>query len=327
MPGIAEEYRIVAGSAGWIERAARGRVRFEGPDAASFLQALLSNDVLHVAQGRGVYATWLTPLGRMIADIEILRRGDAFLGLVADGMGPALAARFDQLIFSESVVVTDESSAWTEIAVTGARAAAIVAGALAIDSAALEALPELGLIEAGAALVIRGGDSPWPMFRILAPASDRDAIAAALAAHGAVPMTGDLADTLRVEARRPAWGRDLSTDTIPLEAGLLERAISTSKGCYVGQEIIIRILHRGGGRVARRLMLVVFDAATTDPIPAGTNLFLEGRAAGRVTTSVSSPAAGRVIALAYVQRDASEAGTTLQVEGSQATAIVQAAAS
>ena len=71
-------------------------------------------------------------------------------------------------------------------------------------------------------------------------------------------MTEELSTSLRVDAGRPLFGVDMDTDTIPLEAGLLERAISTTKGCYVGQEVIIRVLHRGGGRVARRLVKIAF---------------------------------------------------------------------
>lgn len=326
MPGIAEEYRIVAAGAAWIERAARGRIRFAGADAASFLQALLSNDVLRLTPGAGVYATYLTPQGRIIADIEVLHRGDALLGIVADGAGPALAARFDQLIFSEAVTVTDETSAWTEVVVTGGQATAVVAAAMAIDSTALTALPELSQLDAGSGFVLRGGDSPWPMFRIVVPVEARERTIEALESRDVRPMSDELVETLRVEAGRPAWGRDLTSETIPLEAGLLDRAISTSKGCYVGQEIIIRILHRGGGRVAKRLMKLAFDPAVTVPPAAGAGVLAAGHPVGHITSAVFSPAANRVIALAYVHRDSAELGTTLTLEGSNASAVVDSSA-
>lgn len=262
----------------------------------------------------------------MIADIDVLHRGEALMGIVADGTGAALAARFDQLIFSEAVTVTDESAAWTELAVTGAQAADVVAAALAIDPVALAALPELSQLDAKAGFVVRGGDSPWPMFRIMVPVASRDEVVRALEAHGGRGMSAALAETLRVEAGRPAWGTDLTPETIPLEAGLLDRAISTSKGCYVGQEIIIRILHRGGGRVARRLMKLTCDPAVTTPPAAGTNLLAAGRVVGHVTSAVFSPAADRVIALAYVHRDNAEPGTTLTIDGSNASAVIDSAA-
>ncbi|MEO8482157.1 MAG: glycine cleavage T C-terminal barrel domain-containing protein [Acidobacteriota bacterium] len=322
MPGIAEEYRIAASGAAWVERAARGRIRFEGPDSASFLQALLSNDILRLTRGQGVYATYLTPLGRMIADIEVLHRGDALLGIVADGTGPALAARFDLLIFSEAVTVTDQSSVWTEIAVSGGQAADVIAAALAMDPAALSALPELSQLDAGSGFVVRGGDSPWPMFRIVVPIPDRDGTIRALESHGARAMSEGLAETLRVEAGRPQWGQDLTPETIPLEAGLLDRAISTSKGCYVGQEIIIRILHRGGGRVAKRLVKLALDPGLMTPPASGTNVLASGHAVGHITSAAFSPANSRVIALAYVHRDSAEVGTPLTIEGIDVPAAV-----
>jgi folate-binding protein YgfZ len=236
-------------------------------------------------------------------------------------MGPALAERFDRLVFSEDVAVTDESAACTEVAVTGGQAARLVAAALAMDAAALTALPELSHIDSGSGFVLRGGDSPWPMFRVTVPVAARDVAVQALESAGVRAMSESLAETLRVEAGRPVWGRELTPDTIPLEAGLLDRAISTSKGCYVGQEIIIRILHRGGGRVAKRLMKLVFDPAVTEPPVAGGAVTAAGHAVGHITSAVFSPASNRVIALAYVHRDAAEVGTTVAIDG--ASAVVE----
>lgn len=315
MTGIVEEYRTIAAGAGWIDRSARGRVRFDGADAASFLQALLTNDILRLAAGDGAYAAYLTPQGRMIADLDVLHRGTWLLASVPDGQGVSLAARFDQLIFSEQVVVTDVSEAWTEIAVTGGDAAAALAAALGLDAAALERLPELSQIDWESGFVARGGDSPFPMFRLFLPANARTRIVGALDGHGIREMSAALAETLRVEAGRPLWGRELTPETIPLEAGLLDRAISTSKGCYVGQEIIVRILHRAGGRVAKRLVTVAFDPSLTDVPPADAALVADGQAVGRVTTAVYSPARAAVIALAYVHRDSAEIGRLLTLEG------------
>jgi folate-binding protein YgfZ len=322
MRDIVEEYRTIEAGAGWIDRSARGRIRFEGKDAASFLQALLTNDVLRLQPGEGVYAAYLTPQGRMIADIDVLHRGGWLFGSVPDGLGAAMAARFEQLIFSEDLTVGDVSSQWTEIAVAGGDAATRVASALAEDAARLEALPELSQIDYGDGFVARGGDAPWPMFRIIVPAAEHGAIVSALEQHGVVPMSAEVAETLRVEAGRPLWGRELTTDTIPLEAGLLDRAISTSKGCYVGQEIIIRILHRGGGRVAKRLMMVAFDATVREPPASGTFLLADGHAVGHVTSAVCSPARDAIVALAYVHRDAAEVGRVLTVDvGATATIV------
>src|SRR5690606_8423236 len=123
-------------------------------------------------------------------------------------------------------------------------AVATAAEAAGVDAVALDGLPELGWVAGAAAVVMRDGVSPLPAFRLVFDAPVRDQIRGALVRRGAIELDSGLVTALRIEAGRAEWGRELGDDVIPLEAGLLERAISTSKGCYVGQEIVIRILHR-----------------------------------------------------------------------------------
>jgi folate-binding protein YgfZ len=317
-----DQYRIIAARAGWVDQSARGRLVFSQQDAVPFLQALVTNDVAKLSRGQGVYAAYLTPQGRMIADIDLFHRGDWLLGSTGEGLGPAMAARFDALIFSEVLTVTDATAEWAEIAVTGGGAVALLASALDCDPVRLEALPELAQEDWGGGFIVRAGASPFPMFRIVLPTPEREAVIARLEQSGIEPMPETLATALRIEAGRAAWGHDLSPETIPLEAGLLERAISTSKGCYVGQEIIIRILHRGGGRVARRLVTLVGDAGLADVPRAGAALGLGGAAVGHVTSAAFSPGRGAVVALGYVHRDAAEVGRVLTVGEGAATAEI-----
>jgi folate-binding protein YgfZ len=142
-------------------------------------------------------------------------------------------------------------------------------------------------------------------------ASDQvEALRGALEAAGAIPGDIETLDVLRVEAGRPRWGAELTEDVIPLEAGLMDRAISTTKGCYTGQEVIIRILHRGHvNRHLRGLRLVSGAAA------AGQELFhpeiRPGKPVGTVTSAASSPRLG-AIALGYVRREI-EPGATVHV--------------
>ncbi len=113
----------------------------------------------------------------------------------------------------------------------------------------------------------------------------------------------------------------MTTDTIPLEAGLLDRAISTSKGCYVGQEVIVRILHRGGGRVVKQLVKLVSDAGVTAVPDAGTVVLDEGREVGKVTSAAIGPATDAVVALAYVHRDSAEIGRRLTLGAGQGLGV------
>src|SRR5438045_7794187 len=107
-------------------------------------------------------------------------------------------------------------------------------------------------------------------------------------------------------------------ETIPLEAGIEDRAISLTKGCYVGQEVIIRVLHRGHGRVARRLVGIIFEPGSARP-SAGDKIAAAGRDVGVITSAVESPALGRPIALGYVHRDYVQPGTSVNVAGHAAT--------
>jgi folate-binding protein YgfZ len=104
----------------------------------------------------------------------------------------------------------------------------------------------------------------------------------------------------------------MTSETIPLEAGLLERAISTTKGCYVGQELIVRVLHRGGGRVARRLVQLVADESS-EPLPVGAGIVVDGEERGRLTSVAFSPRLGRPIALGYIARAEAEPGTRVML--------------
>jgi folate-binding protein YgfZ len=146
------------------------------------------------------------------------------------------------------------------------------------------------------------------------------AVESTLAAAGVAPLASEAAEALRIEAGVPQFGRDMDEETIPLEAGIEERAISFTKGCYVGQEVIIRVLHRGHGRVARRLVGLVFDAAAA-VAPPGTPLAIDGKEVGQVTSSTFSPSLQRPIALAYLKRDFTAPGTRALTPGGEAAEV------
>jgi folate-binding protein YgfZ len=166
----------------------------------------------------------------------------------------------------------------------------------------------LGVVDAGSAFIARTDEGDGMVFDVFIPAADRDAILAKLAAAGIEPVSDAIAEVLRIEAGRPAFGRDMDGQTIPLEAGLLERAISLTKGCYVGQEVIVRVLHRGGGRVAKRLVKLTFDPTVETAPGPGTVLSIDGHDVGRITSAAWSPRLGRVVALGYVARESAEPG-------------------
>jgi folate-binding protein YgfZ len=315
MAALRDEYRIIADRAGWIERRDRGRIRLEGSDAGTFLQALVTNDVAGLSPGDGRHAAYLTPNGRMLADLAVFRRPDHWLLGLAAGQAAAIAARLDQLIFSEDVRVRDETAGTAEVAVIGGDAIAHVSRLLSMPEHALATLGELRQSDWDGGFVARTADALLPGFLIVVPSQERSRLVDDLRRLDH-EMSVELLEALRIEAGRPRYGVDVTEETIPLEAGLLDRSISTTKGCYVGQEIIIRILHRGGGRVARRLVTLAFDPPT-DELPSAGTVLRVGHAITGVLTSVSpSPRLASAIGLGYVHRDHAEIGREVTIGGS-----------
>ncbi|HJU44578.1 MAG TPA: folate-binding protein YgfZ, partial [Vicinamibacterales bacterium] len=123
----------------------------------------------------------------------------------------------------------------------------------------------------------------------------------------------DTFEVIRIERGVPKFLADMNDDTIPLEAGIEDRAISFTKGCYVGQEIIVRVTHRGGGRVAKKLVRWhADDSAAIVPMP-DSQIFSFDKQIGRVTSAAFSPAMGKVVGLGYVHRDFVDPGTQLAI--------------
>ena len=277
-------------------RSDRGRLRLRGADRLAYLHGLLSNDVLTLAPGDWRYATLLTPQGRMISDMRVFELGEHTLVDLPIEVTPAIREHLDRFIITEDVTVDEVTDEWAQVGLYGPRAEDILRTVREAGLAPLHALPSDDLGVAGVDLIIARDDAA--------------ALTEALVEAGAARVSLEALEVTRVEAGIPRFPVDMDSTTIPLEAGIEDRAISLTKGCYVGQEVIIRVLHRGGGRVAKKLVKL---EAGDEPMAAG-NLVRSGdREVGRVTSAVLSPRSGRWIALAYVQRDFAEPGTVVDV--------------
>jgi tRNA-modifying protein YgfZ len=286
-----------------VERT-RGLVRVAGREPVRMIQGLATADIAAVGADRGVYTTFLTAKGKMVADARVfLAPGSEDAGLLI-GADPRAAAallthiaRFVPPLFARA---EDVSAEWSVLGIYGPGASdALSSGALSVGAEA-EALEESVVSvrtapEGFAARTRLVGDDGWDVF---VPADQRAATEAALLAAGARPGSPDALEALRVAAGHPRWGQELTEDVIPLEAGLLDRAISQSKGCYTGQEVIVRILHRG--HVNRHLRRLIFEA---DAPAAGTELYEPGvdRPRGLVTSAVANEAGA--LGLGYVRRE------------------------
>lgn len=287
-----------------------------------WLQGLLTNDVMALAGGGACYAAWLSPQGRMITDADVLEVGGETWLDVPAAAAESLAARLDSMIFAEDVRV-QVPAAIVSIGIHGPEAPAVAERLLPGQAGLVHARRPFGLdttdTSEGAIVVLGSDHLGLPGLHAYLPPGAADALQDALAREGVPQLDDETAEILRVEAGRPAFTKDLTEDTIPLEAGIESRAISYTKGCYVGQEIIVRLRDLAHGRVARRLVgLLVEGEAAVAP---GDSISIADRKVGRVTSAVRSIALGRPIALGYVHRDHTAPGTVVQVgaEGRQAT--------
>jgi tRNA-modifying protein YgfZ len=311
-------YAAVRAGAGLIDRSYSGRILLTGADRRSYLQGLLTNDIEALTPGTGSYAAMLNAQGRMLTDMRVLELGDAILLDVPAAVVSSIRDHLDRFVFAEDVQVEDATAARAEIGLygPGARDLLMKAGS---DGEAPSSLFQMTRIRiAGVdALLVKSDEAGVEGYDVILDRAGEEAVTAALIAAGAVRVTEADAEAVRIESGRPRFGRDMDTDTIPLEAGLEERAISRTKGCYVGQEVIVRVQDRGHGRVAKRLVGLTLDADAKVP-SAGARIASGDREIGRVTSATWSPALGRPIALGYVHRDFVAEGTAVSIEGTSA---------
>lgn len=291
-------YSALTETAAVVRRGDRAVLAVTGADRLSWLQGLLTNDVVALPIGGICDAAYLTPQGRMIADMRVVNFSDRALLDVPASLAESLQQRLSSLLFSEDadiafarhIVIVD---------VHGPRVTDVTDGEPVVRDDAFE-------LPGGSAFLER---------------PDADAFVARVVARGAVETSLETLDVVRVEAGRPAFLVDMDEHTIPLEMGLERRAISFTKGCYVGQEIIVRVTQRGGGRVAKKLVGLRFDR--NDWPKAGDVVQVGGRDLGRVTSVVRSPALETVIALATLHRDFTAEGTSIEVATSTGIVVAQ----
>lgn len=307
--------------AAFLDRSDRARLLVSGADRRTYLHGLLTNDVEALAAGQGCYAAYLTPQGRMIADLFVYELGDLILLTMIGAVKETVLAKLDQFIFSEDVQLGDATGTFSQLAVIGPNASMAVAAALdSVSADVLLKLPPHGNLRTTfgdqPAIVTRITDTGEPGFDLFVDRAALGSLTSALQSAGAEMVDAETADAIRIEAGVPLFHRDMDEETIPLEAGIESRAISLTKGCYVGQEVIIRVLHRGHGRIARKLVGLALDGRA---VPAsGAAVRAGDREIGHVTSSAASPALDRPIALAYVHRDFVGPGTELVVDSARA---------
>jgi tRNA-modifying protein YgfZ len=332
---LAGEYAVLTEQCGIVDRSERGKLALSGSGAVEFLNGQVTNELIGLMPGEGCYAAFLTHKGKMLGDLRILATAgmeqpqSAAVGprpddesatepseLLLDTERGALQALFDMIRrFKVGYDVelhkrTLESSLLSFI---GPDAEALATKAFALDETQLAArehshlLAHLGQTPVRLIRTDLGIDA---LFEAEALETVRDAFEAA----GAISVSETAAEIVRVEHGRPRYGIDLDENTIPQEAALNERAVSFTKGCYVGQETVARLHYKGKpNRHLRGLRL-------SEPAEPGAPLTLGERSVGSLSSSVLSPRFGP-IGLALVRREA-EPGATVSVGEQGVSAVV-----
>jgi folate-binding protein YgfZ len=299
------QYRALREEAGFVDRSGRGIALVKGPEAAEYLQGQLTNDVEALGTEEGCYAALLDRKGHLQADMRVLRLGNGEIWLDTE---PEAAERLLKHLRTYSigrdVQIEDAGEAWSIVSVIGPLAGKVTSFER-LGPEHRQASRSLDGVEVLGVATDLGID-------LIAKRADAAALHELLRKEGAVEVSAEAAEILRIESGRPRFGRELTEAVMPAEAGLEERAISFTN--YIGQEPVARLHYRGKpNRHLRGLRL-------SAPASAGAELRLGERELGRIGSAAISPALGP-IALAVLRREA-EPGQTIEVVGTDATATV-----
>ncbi len=307
------EYQAVRNGVGLSDLSHRGLLRMSGVDRQRFLHAMVSNDTASLEPGQGCHTTFLTNKGRVIADFVVYADSDVYwLDIEPLVVRPFIEA-IEWFVISEDVTFHDESSQWGLLSLQGPRAADLLGLALALE------VPELPLyahvqyqIGGHDVRLVRRSHTGELGYQLLMALDAMPTVWQALWQHReaceACPVGLAALETLRIEAGIPMYGREVTDETIPIEANL-DAAVSYTKGCYIGQEVIARLDARG--HVNRKLVGFLLDG---DILPeSGAKVVSRQHEVGWLTSATYSPARRQNIALGYVRREVWEAGTQLDI--------------
>jgi folate-binding protein YgfZ len=292
------QYRQMREGCGLLERTGQGLLAVEGAEAAEYLQGQLTNDVEAIGAGEGAYAVLLDRKGHIQADMRVLRPGEGpGLLLLLEPEGLEAARRHLQMYkVGREVEVRDASEERSLLSLIGPRAVEIAGPAPLPEDACEE-------VTVGGARCLAVGTPEG--IDLIVPAVERDRLMEALLAGGADEVSPEAAEILRIEAGRPRFGAEMGSETMPAEAGIVERAVSFTKGCYIGQETVARLHYKGRpNRHLRGLKL-------SGPARPGALVRLGEKEVGSLGSAAVSPAHGPV-GLAILRREA-EPGATVSV--------------
>jgi folate-binding protein YgfZ len=317
----AAEHAAVRGGAGLIDRRDHGVLEVTGRDRAKFLHAMLSNDIASLAPGQGCSATLLDVHGKVQVLLRLLVLDDRILIITPPDFAAKTSEALDTYLFSEKAYFRDATDEFATLLLAGREASAIterVAGAVPGDRA-WSHVP--GTVGTAAVRLVRGrGETGEAEVWILSGAADGDAVWAACLGAGAKPVGRAAFEALRVEAGTAAFPDDMGP-TVLLPEVPFEDLVSQTKGCYIGQEVVVRIRDRG--HVNRLLRGLVLEGEVVAPV--GASVVIGDAEVGKVTSAAWSYALKRPVALGLVRRQHAAAGTAVAIHGDGVSAAATVA--
>lgn len=308
---VEEEHQALREGCGIADLSWRGRLEVVGADRHRFLHNYLTCDVKGLGPGSGAYGFFTSSQGRILSDAVLLAHEDRLWVEVGPGQEEPIGSHLRKFILADRVEIRSLDD-MLPIAVLGPKAEAVLGADLSSlgDGAWSHARVSVHGTEVA---LQRRGLMGVPAYTLWVSASVAAPLVEGLIGEGARPVGFEALEILRAEAGIPRFGRDFGPDNFPQETGI-EEAVSYTKGCYLGQEVVARIHYRGG--VQHALKGLVFEGSAPNP---GAGLLHEGREAGKATTVVRSPVLARTIGLGILHRRAAEAGTRVEVDGGGGT--------
>jgi folate-binding protein YgfZ len=303
------EHAAVRAAAGLVDRRDHGVIEVTGRDRATFLHALLSNDVKSLAPGQGCAATLLDVHGKVQVVLLVWVLDDRILLVTPPGTAESTLEALDKYLFSEKAELRDAGEDWALFMVAGPQTPALVER---LAGAVPQARPWASVVASvdgvGVWLIRGASETGEPEVWIAAPAGEADRVWKAFTASGVTVVGPEALEVLRIEAGTPRFPADIGPSVLLPEVPF-ESLVSHTKGCYPGQEVVVRIRDRG--HVNRYLRGLVLEG---DAVPAAGDEVMAGDAAiGAVTSATRSPSLGRPVALAMVRRQHAEPGTAVGV--------------
>jgi folate-binding protein YgfZ len=312
------EHRALCETAGAIDLSIRSRLCLAGTDRSRFLHGQVTNDINHLTAGKGCYAALVTAKGRMESDLNVFALADELLLDFEPGLAQLVTQRLEKFIVADDVQVVNVAPHYGLLSVQGPAAADTVRGLQLFPELPAKPLSLIKIVEPdlGELLVMnhpRLGSAGFDLF-IPATALERlaERVIATTECVGGRRCGWQAFEIARVEAGIPRFGVDMDSTNLPQECGIEQRAVSYTKGCYVGQEVLNR-LHTMG-HVNRELCRLRLPDGLSALPAKGSKLVWQGKEAGHITSAVTSPTHQANVALGYVRREALAAGGELRCQ-------------